>query len=375
VRNFKYRIYPTKKQASSLNNNLEECRKLYNHFLNQKKESWEKNKKSINLYTQINSLPDLKKEFPNLKSVHSQVLQNVARRVDLAFYAFFRRVKKGDTPGYPRFKGKGRYQSITFPQYPCGVKFLENKLTISKIGDIYIEKHREILGKIKTVTLIKEKSNKWFVVFSTDYAISPIKQLNLENKIGLDVGIQSFIVDSNGERIENPRFFETEQKALEKVQRRFSKTLEVIRKNNFKDISKLVKDKHSVALVHEKIKNKRNDFHYKLCKQLTQKYNVIFVEDLNVNKMVNTFFNKQILDVAWASFLSKLEFKAEEAGVLVKKVNPAFTSQDCSGCGCRVEKKLSNRIHECPSCNLKIDRDWNAAKNILRLGLKSLDKT
>lgn len=360
MRNYKFRIYPTKSQQSRLLNQLEQCRWLYNHLLEQRKTAWQTKKRRLSCYDQQSTFTKLKKENLELKSVHSQVLQNVAVRVDLAYYVFFRRIKAKLPTGLPRFRGKFRYDSMTFPQFGIRKEIDGNIVKISKVGDVYMEKHRPIVGNIKTLTLKREKTGKWFAIFAVDdKEIIKIKTVNKETA-ALDVGLKSFVTFANGEKKDNPRFFETEQKALAKVQRRFSK-------------AKTWKNRHSLALVHERIRNKRSDFHHQFSRSLVKRFGTIFAENLNINKMVDTHFcNKQILDAGWASFLQKLGYKAEDAGVRFEKVNPAFTSQDCSGCGCRVEKKLSERTHKCPSCGLELDRDVNAARNVLRLGLQSL---
>src|SRR3990172_474026 len=169
IKSFKFRIYPTSKQNTLLNQNLEACRFLYNHFLSQRKDSYEKEKKSLTYHTQAVSIVKLKKEKPFLQSVHAQVLQNVAVRIDLGFKAFFRRVKAKENPGYPRFKGYGRYNSITFPQASNGsCQINNNRLYVSKIGHIKIKQHRELPFKPKTATISKSSTGKWYVSFTCE---------------------------------------------------------------------------------------------------------------------------------------------------------------------------------------------------------------
>lgn len=362
LKTYKFRLFPTKAQQTILNNTLDECRWLYNHFLEERKTSWEKEKKSLNYYFQTVSLPKLKKERPSLKNIYSQVLQNVAVRVDLAFQAFYRRVKAGEKPGYPRFKGIGRYDSFTFPQ--TGFKITKQGLKLSKIGTIKIKLHRPIEGTIKNLTIRRQRS-KWYACFSCEVNSKPLEKSG--EAVGIDVGIESFATLSNGEKIENPRFFETDQKALAKAQRNLSK-LE-------KGTAERERAKKVVARIHERIANRRSNFCHQISRKLVNRFGIICIEDLSINKMRENNFrpiNKAIGDVAWGQFARYLSYKAEEAGRQIAKVNPAYTSQDCSRCGYRVVKKLSDRIHSCPYCGLEIDRDINASLNILRLGLQSL---
>ena len=359
---FKYRLFPTKKQQSILNETLEECCWLYNHFLEERKNGWEKEKKSFNYYTQANTIPELKKGRQTLKSVHSQVLQNVAIRIDLAFQSFFRRVKNGEKPGYPRFKGRGWYDSITYSQVGFEVK--DNRLNLSKIGSIKIKLHRSISGIIKTC-IIRRQRDKWYACFTCEVKPKPLKES--KKAVGIDVGLETFATLSNGKKIENPRFFKTDQKTLAKVQRKLSK-LE-------KGTLGRKKTKKVIARIRERITNRRNDFCHQTARKVVNRFGIICIEDLSINKMRENNFrsiNRSIGDVAWGQFAQYLSYKAENAGRQVIKVNPAYTSQDCSRCGYRQVKKLSDRIHNCPNCGLILDRDLNASINILRLGLQSL---
>lgn len=211
---FEYRIFPTKKQETLLNETLEECRWLYNYLLANRREAYEQEGKTLSLYQQQATFPILKQEHPSLASVHSQVLQNVAVRLDLAFKAFFRRSKAGEEPGYPRFKGKGRYDSFTYPQ--SGFQIDEQgKLYASGIGHIKIVLHRPLRGKIKTLTLRKSSTGKWYTCFSVE--CDPLRLPGNQEQVGIDVGLKTFATLSNGEEIENPRFFRKEEKAQQIV--------------------------------------------------------------------------------------------------------------------------------------------------------------
>lgn len=361
LKTFKYRIYPTKKQIRIMNQWLEECRWLFNHFLAERKEAWEREQRSINYHAQATSLPVLKEQRPSLANVHSQVLQNVAVRVDLAFKAFFRRVKAGEKPGYPRFRGKGRYDSFTFPQ--SGFKLVDNRLHFSKIGEVKVVLHRPVEGQIKTCTIKRSSTGKWYVMFSCEWEPVPLPENS--QAVGIDVGLYSFATLSTGEQIKNPKFFRQEEKALAKAQRKLSKTE--------KGTPERKKYRKVVARIHERIAWKRQDFIHQHSRKIVNRFGIIAVEDLNVNRMVhNHCLAKSISDAAWSGFFQLLAYKAEWAGRQFVAVNPAYTSQDCSNCGHRQKMPLSERIFKCPCCGEELDRDVNAALNILGLGRQAL---
>ena len=352
---YKFRIYPTRKQKKALNKTLEACRWVYNKTLEYKKACWELYKRHSTYYTTTALLPRWKEIKPELNSVHSQILQDVQHRVDKAYKAFFRRVRAKENPGFPRFKGIGCYDSFTYTQSGFSIK--DSKLRLSKIGDIKIVLHREIVGDIKQLTIKKAPTGKWYACFSVECDINSTSSTTAI--IGIDVGIESFATLSTGEKILNPKFFRKSEHKLAKVQRRFSK-------------SKNKKNRHSVAITHEQTANKRRDFAHKVSRNLVNNYRLIAFENLTITNMVkNHCLAKSIADASWGQLIEFTKYKAECAGSLVVTVNPRNTSKACSNCGCLVEKDLSVRVHEC-DCGLVMDRDQNAAINILRLGLQSL---
>jgi len=360
---YEYRIYPTKKQATLLNQALEECRWLYNHLLAQRKETYEQTGKSLTLYQQQETFSILKAERPSLQAVHSQVLQNVAVRIDLAFKAFFRRVREhAQEPGYPRFKGHHRYDSLTYPQ--SGFKIDEQgKLSASGIGHLKIVLHREIKGKIKTLTIRRSSTGKWYASFSVE--CTPECLPDRPEQVGIDVGLKTFAMLSTGEEIANPRFFRQEEQALAKVQRQHSKVA--------KGTPERRKHRKAVARVHERIAFRRDNFTHQASRRLVDSFGVICVEDLHVNRMTHTHcLAKSIHDASWSEFFNKLAAKAGEARRKYRAVNPAYTSQECSRCHHRQVMPLSERTYHCPCCLLSIDRDLNAALNIRALGLQGL---
>jgi putative transposase len=273
---FKYRLYPTKAQRSKMNRTLELCRWTYNETLAYRKALYESESKSSSKYATNALLPAWKVDKPELREVFSQTLQNVQERVDLAFKAFFKRVKAGEKPGYPRFKGRGWYDSFAYPQ--MGFKLENGFLKLSKIGNVKIKLHRPIEGNIKRLTVRRAATGKWYVCFSVEVEYLPKPPWKDGSLVGVDVGLESFATLSNGEKIANPRFFREEEKELARVQRKLSKatkgTLE--RKNALKVVGR----------VHERIANKRYEFAHHISNQLVSRYGLIAFENLNIKGMM-----------------------------------------------------------------------------------------
>jgi putative transposase len=339
---------------------LRECRSLYNHLLAERRDTFQDTGNGVSLYSQMNRFKDLKASNPALREVHSQVLQNVAVRIDFAFKAFFRRVKAGEKPGYPRFRGANRYDSFTYSRSGCRVE--QGRVFLSKIGHIKAVIHRPLEGAVKTATVCKTATGKWFVCFSCEVESEPLPE-SVES-VGVDVGLKDIIVTSKGENIPAPRFLRKEGKELARTQRRLSEAPEGSQER--------AKRRKMVANVHERIKNKRKNFAHQHSRKLVNRYGFIAVEDLSVNQMNKTHcLAKSIMDAAWTDLTDKLTYKAEWAGRTVVRVNPAYTSQDCSLCGHRQVMPLSRRVYDCPECGLSLGRDHNAALNILTLGLQS----
>ncbi len=359
----KYRLKPTKKQAHLLQDQLEECRCLYNHFLEDRKRGWEERQESLTYYGQKATLPQLKAYCPELSTVHSQVLQEVAMRIDLAFKAFFRRCKAGEEPGSPRFRGYGRYNSMTFPQYGNGWQLVDGVLKLSKVGALRVVQHRPLEGIPKTCTIRRSSTGKWYVTIACEVEAQPLPPTG--EAIGLDVGLLSFATLSTGESTPCPKFLRTDEKDLKRTQRKLSAAT--------KGTPDRRKRRRIVARVHERITNRRTNFTHQESRRLVNRCDVIAVEDLSVNRLVhNHCLAKSIQDAAWSQFATFLAYKAAWAGRAFVAVNPAYISQDCSRCGHRQKKTLAERVHACICCGLTLDRDHNSALNIKRLGLQSL---
>ncbi len=335
-KSFQFRIYPTKKKEVILNKTLSTCRRLYNDSLTERRRQAELNRLKqlfdvfpwgypewINYYDQKRDLTATK--TPVQKEVYSQVLQDVIKRVDRSFKNFFNGF------GYPRFQGRNRYNSFTYPQ--MGFSIEDGKVNLSKIGDIKIIMHREIEGKIKTCT-IKKDIDQWYVSFSCEIDI-PVISVEIKTKTGIDVGLASLMTFSNGEQIHLSK-----------------KKLRSKNQNNQRII---------VAKVHRKIRNQRKDFNHKTSRKLVDAYDHIVFEDLQIkNMMQNHHLAKSISDASWSELIRLTSYKAGYAGKIVELVNPNGTSQTCL-CGHHVPKDLSIRVHNCPICGLVMDRDQVSA--------------
>ncbi len=359
---YQFRLAPTRGQLKLLAQMLEECRWLYNETLAYRKGAWEDEQRTADWYETKRRIPILKTERPSLKAVHSQVLQNVTQRVDLAFKAFFRRVKSGETPGYPRFKGVGWYDSITYPQAEAFT--IDGQwLDVSKLGRMRLVDHRPIEGTIKTLTIRRTRTGRWYACFSVDVDPQPLPETR--RAVGVDVGLSHFATLSTGEQVANPRFFRRDAQVLAKAQRKLSKAE--------KGTPQRHRRRKVVAHIHERIANRRKDFAHKLSRRLVNDFGIIVFEDVNIVRMLkNRTLAKSIADAAWNQLTTYTRYKAASAGRTYIEIDPRGTSQLCSACGSVVKKELSVRVHQCPYCGLEMDRDLNAALNILAVGLHSL---
>jgi len=351
---YKYRIYPTKAQETSLYRTLNTCRLIYNKTLEIRKKTYENEKKAVSYIDTVKLLTQWKKSDIALETIHSQVLQDVQKRVDIAFQNFFRRIKKGENPGYPRFKRWDRYDSFTYPQ--SGFKLGNNFLKLSKIGNVKLVNSRQLQGKIKTLVIRRSSTNKWFACFACEIELEP-KQVSPAKIVGVDLGLLHLATLTDGTHIPNPKWYRQEEKELAKAQSK-------------------KKNKKVISRINERIKNKRNNYLHHISTNIVKNYDIICLEKLKIKGMLgfSKGLNKSFNDTALYQLTQMIVYKAEEAGKYTILVDPKNTTKKCSQCGKLVEKDLSERIHNCPFCELKIDRDLNAARNILALGLQSLGK-
>jgi putative transposase len=377
---FKFKLRPTPAQAAQLEATLRLCRELYNAALQERRDAWKMCQVSVNYYQQKAQLPDIRAIREDCAGVNAQVLQDVVLRIDRAFKAFFRRVKTGEEPGYPRFKGRNHYHSFMYPQVGAhGCAQVDNGfLVLSKIGRVAMHWSQSLEGAPKTVTISRE-ADGWYACLScADVPTQPLPLTGQET--GIDVGIKSFLALADGSLIENPRHYRKAEKALKHAQRRVSR-----RKRGSKRRRKAVK---LLARKHQKVARQRRDFHHKTALALVRQYDTIYHEAIQAKNLSarpkpkpdgnggyhpngashKAGLNKSIQDAGWSQFLTILTFKAAYAGKRAEAVPSAYTTQECSGCGEQVPKSLSVRTHVCPSCGLVLDRDTNAALNILRVG-------
>jgi putative transposase len=404
---FKYRLYPNTTAEKKLYFTLNRCRELYNAASSERKDSYQLHErtqlqinsetgqvvaatmtakqrvKAVGYYGQKRALVEIKKLREEYQGIASHVLQDVILRVERAFQRFF------DGAGFPRFKGPNRYDSFTYPD-GAGWKLdveeqgnsFKGTLHLTRIGDIKVRLHRKIEGKIKTVA-IKREVDHWFVVFSCEVEEPAPLPVSYED-VGIDLGVTHLATLSNGEMIEHPRYYRRAKKTLEKRQQALSRKK--------KGSHRRERAKKLIGKAHRKIANQRRDFHHKQSRKLINRYQVIVFEDLHIGNLTRRpkpkqdeetgqylpngaaakgGLNKSILDAGWGMFVGMCSSKAAGAGRTLLTVDPTFTSQVCSGCGQVRKKDLSERWHTC-DCGTELDRDVNAAINILARGQQHL---
>ena len=357
---YKFRMYPNRQQVAQLELTLDTCRYLYNLALADRKNGYETEGIGQSYEDQAAKLT-VERKNGNFNSIYAHCLQDVLRRLDKSFKAFFRRVKAGEEPGYPRFKGEGWYKSFTYPDSETGYKLDGSKLTLSKIGSIRIFKHREVEGKIKTCTIKKDNQGHWHAILVSEVEdVSPIEP---KTAIGVDVGLKSLVALSSGETVEYPRYYVKAEKKLEVAQRNLSRKK--------KGSANRRKAKAKVAKISQDVQHHRDEFLHQVSKMLVDSADLIVFENLNISGMLkNHHLAKYIQDHAWGKLIQFTQSKAAKAGKMVELVDARYTSQKCSQCGIMVPKTLAERVHICPNCGLEMDRDINASLNIRTLGLR-----
>ena len=373
IRTFKYRLFTNKSQGDALDFILWQQRILYNAALEQRKTVYEATGKGVGYVDQWAHFRDERRANPaTFGLVNATSLQQLLRRVDKAYNAFFRRLKAGETPGYPRFKSGNRFHSMEF-KHGDGVKLRQNekgqvRLRIQSVGEVKVKWHRDLPAesKIKHV-VIKRSLGHWYVTLMVEFdAPAPLPQTGAT--VGIDMGLKSLLALSDGTLIDNPRWLRGSQKRLRVLNRKLARQK--------KGGTNWRKTAYQLARLHGKIANQRRDFWHKTTRQLVDKYDLISSENLTLGFMTaNRHLALSAHDAALGEFRQILAYKAEEAGRQVVAVPPQYTSQMCSGCGAMVAKSLSVRVHRCNECGLILDRDVNAARNVLTLGLSVCDPT
>jgi putative transposase len=358
---YKFRLYPNKNQRLYLKKAFDNNRFIYNYYLNKRIKTYEEEKKTLNYYDCANSLKDLKKEKEWLKDTDSISLQQSLKNLDKAFKNFFRGLKQGKKNGFPKFKSKhNNYKSFTTINQKGTVHIEDKKIKIPKLKSlIKIKQHRKITGLIKSCTLIQTPSGKYFIALVAEEEIEYKKAI--QKKLGIDVGLKEFAVTSDNVAIKNPRYLRKSEKRLKFLQKSLSRKK--------KGTQNRRKARLKVAKQHEKITNQRKDFLHKISSTLINENQVIAVEDLKVSNMVkNHKLAKSISDASWYRFREYLRYKAEWYGRELVEVSTFFpSSQICSCCGNKSSqtKDCSVRTYKCLECGLVIDRDYNAALNLL----------
>ncbi len=353
---FRYRLYPTRAQRERLDSTLETCRRFHNDCLGERKAAYETEGRTIGKFEQLRRVKVHKINNPFATGIHSHVLQVVVADLDKAFQAFFRRLQSGEKPGYPRFKGRNRFRSFGFKQEGNGFKIDGRRLRLSGIGRVAVRWHRQMQGTIKTVR-ISRKAGQWYASFACEVETYPAPRIDRE--IGIDAGLSSLFVLSDGAKVENPRWYRQSQRKLRVLQRAVARK-KLGGSNRRKAVSVLARFTEQVA-------NQRKDFLNKLACCMVRQFDRIALEDLSIDRMVQGHLAKSILDAGWGFFKERLLSKAANAGRQVALIDPAYTTQDCCQCGHRQKLSLKDRWYAC-ACGNSRDRDENAALNILALG-------
>lgn len=360
LKTFKYRLYPSKTQERQMLQVLDVCRHWYNMCLSERTLVYQFEGRSVSKNDQIKQARLYRQTFPQAKIAFSQTLQSVAVDVSKAFDAFFRRVKAGEEPGYPRFKGCNHFHSFNFPQFGVGAKLDGRRLKLFGIGRVRVRWHRPLEGHIKTVRIV-HKAGQWFACFACEVPDDlPLPKTG--RHIGIDMGISALLTTSEGEKVDNPKHYRLAQARLRRMQRALARKKKGS-KNRRKALRTVQRQQMHTA-------NQRSDYLHKLSTALVQDCDGVALEDLKIRNMVrNRHLSKSILDSGWGMFKQYLLYKAASAGREIRLVNPAYTSQDCSTRACQHRHSsltLLERTWTCPACHITHDRDVNAAINILK---------
>ena len=379
MRTYRFRAYPTNIQIHVLESTLDLCCQLYNAMLQQRIYAYRSGKK-VNYNSQQDELPVLKKALPEYSNIHSLAIQDVAHRVDRAYDNFFRRIKEKKSgkhikAGFPRFKPRDRYNSITYTQ--SGFRIMDNgHVWLSRIGELRMFMHRSFVGHIRTLSIKRDAIGDWFVAIVVETPKEEMRYPETDVKhhagpispVGTDLGLESIMTTSDDLHIEPPKYLRKSERKLKRAQKQLSKKM--------KESGKRKKARKKVAKIHRKIERQRDDFSHRISRDLVSDHDLIAFEDLNITGMVkNHHLAKSIADAGWNKIVQYTMYKAESAGATAILVDPRQTSQKCSGCGnIRHNLKLSDRIYHCNACGLTIDRDLNAAINVLNAGIEQIGR-
>lgn len=361
---YKYRLLTSKHDHLRLAELVEDQRQLYNAALQERIDCYDKTGTSITFYDQCRGLTECRKVLPDMQAVPANLQRGTLHRLDKAFKSFFQRVKKGVKAGFPRFKGKGWYDTLEFKEF-SGLRLDGKWLRSKAFGSIRVHFHRPLPADcpIKSAKLVRDIKG-WYVCFVVDVPVA--EKVAVSEAVGIDVGLKELAVLSNGDVIPSLRAAQKAEKALRVANRKLSRT-----KRGSKG---RIKARRVVARINRKIKNQRNTYAHQVSAAVVKRFDLIAVEKLKVeNMMKNRHLAKSIADASWSDLIAKIAYKAERAGKFFVQVAPHNTSQACSGCGAIVPKSLAVRTHNCPDCGLIMDRDENAAHNILNKAVVRLE--
>lgn len=357
-RTYRFRIYPTRRQRLALEAQLGFACDLHNAALEQRRYAWRAGQR-VGYVSQCRELTALRAAGDGPPQMSCEAMRSPLRRLERAYQAFFRRVKAREKAGYPRFRSRRRYDSLT---WDTTWSIPQRRLALQGIGHLKVRWHRELppSAKVCSVT-VRRVVGRWYACFALALQVPAAPARQLVRAVGVDLGVKNFAALSTGELIPGPRPYRAALRQLRVAQRRVSRRVKGSRRRQKAGLL--------LARLHERVRNLRGNHAHQLSRRLVSEFDLIAVEDLQVRGLVRGFLAKDIRDQGWAEFLRLLGYKAEDAGIQVVAVPPGGSSQTCSGCAAQVPKPLRERVHRCTSCGLVVDRDINAARNILRLGM------
>ena len=383
-RAYKFRLRPTARQHIALAACVDGHRELYNAALQERRDAWRQARTRISYSDQSAQLTEIRALRPDQAVWSFSSQQATLRRLNRAFDGFFRRVKAGARPGYPRFKSKARFHSVEWPKDGDGARWHPDtrRVYLQGVGQVKVSAHRDVLGRVKTIQ-IRRQGRRWLLILSCD-DVPPTPRPATGRQVGVDVGIASFATTSEGDHVPNPRWTRSAAARLSAAQQRLARAE---RGSNNRG-----RRRETVAARHRKIANRRRDFHHKTALTLVESYDLIAVEDLAITNMVRratpvadpdnpgqflpngaaakTGLNRSISDAGWGQFVSILRAKAEDAGRTVIEVDPRHTSNRCEACGhAAKENRVTQAVFTCRKCGHCAQADEHAARNILRAGL------
>lgn len=359
MRTFELRLNPTKGQRSAFEEILRDSQETYNAALQERRDAWKLQRKRITYFDQCAELTELRKD-PQFAVIAVDIQREPLRRVDHAFKGFYQRCKSGLKPGFPRFRARQRYDSFA---WNSPIRFHAGAILVPNLGHVKFKAHRDWEGVPKQF-IVKRQGKKWVGRIVCYIGLAPEK-VAVSNAVGIDLGLTTFAVLSDGSEVQRPCFIRQHAERIARSQNSLARKKRGSRNR--------LRGKEAARRAYQRMADARKNFTHTISKQLVANYDLIAHEDLKISQMARGHFAKSIFDAAWGQLLFQLAYKAEKAGRYVIAVNPNGTTQRCSGCGEKVPKGLGDRWHECSHCGLSLSRDHNAAINVLALGRSAVD--